>query len=146
MMNEFLQQGGQLPRATNESFMMDPMQHIPQLMPGRTGSPGEAQAGWAREYGPGLDEQARMEAVFQAPKGAAFSAADFARFQQMNQPASARSASPLAFQAPTMNGYQGYQRPIMGIGMGMVGMGMHAPMYQQQNQFQDSASLQQADK
>jgi peroxin-5 len=45
-----------------------------------------------------------------------------------------------------MNGYQGYQRPMMGMGMGMgmSGMGMYSsPPYQQQNHFQN---LEQADK
>jgi peroxin-5 len=146
MMNEFLQQGGQLPRTPNEGFFMDPMQRAPQFVPGRTGSMGDAQApSWAREYSPGLDEQARMEAAFQVPKAAGFNPSEFARFQQMSQPASARSASPLAYQAPAMNGYQGYQRPMMGMGVGMMGMGMHSPMFPQ-TQFQDPASMQQADK
>lgn len=126
--------------------MMDPMQHAPQFAAGRTGSMGDGQFhAWAREYSPGADDQARMEAAFQMPKGTGFSPADFARFQQMNAPA-ARTATPVS----QTNGYQGYQRP-MGMGMsgmgmmGMGGMGMNMPMYQQPN-YAPAANIQQADK
>ena len=104
----------------------------------RAGSTSPGLNGWAQEFRPGVEDQARMEAAFQAPKGAAFSPADFARFQQMNQ-SSARAASPMA---QTMgNGYSTYQGPQMGMGMGMMGMGgmgmgmgmgmMNRPTYQQ---------------
>jgi peroxin-5 len=110
----------------------------------RAGSTSPGLNGWAQEYRPGVEDQARMEAAFQAPKGAAFSPADFARFQQMNQ-SSARAASPMAQNMG--NSYSAYQGPQMGMGMGMMGMGgmgmgmgmMNLPTYQQapQNFTQD---------
>lgn len=140
MMNDFMQQNGQLP----EAFAMQHDFHQNPHMRARSTSPGLN--GWAQEFRPGVEDQARMEAAFHAPKGAAFSPADFARFQQMNQ-ASARAASPMA---QTMgNGYSTYQGPQMGMGMGMMGMGgmgmgmgigmMNQPTYHQapQNFTQD---------
>jgi peroxin-5 len=116
MMNDFMQQNGQLP----EAFAM---QHDLHQMRASSQSPGVQP--WAQEFHPTADDQARMEAAFQAPKGAAFSPADFARFQQMNQ-TSARAGSPMAQNMG--NGYTGYQGPQMGMGMGrmggMGGMGM----------------------
>ncbi|PBP21610.1 peroxisomal targeting signal receptor [Diplocarpon rosae] len=117
MMNDFMRQNGQLP----EQFAM---QHDLHQNPHLTaGSSSPSLNGWAQEYNPGVD-QARMEAAFQAPKGTAFSANDFARFQQMSQ--GARTGSPMAQQMS--NAYQGYQVPQMGMGMGMgmggMGMGM----------------------
>src|SRR3954453_6005158 len=106
MMNEFMQQNGQLP----EAFAMQHGLHQNPHMRERSQSPGVN--GWAQEFHPGVEDQARMEAAFQAPKGAAFSQADFARFQQMNQQ-SARTASPIAQNMG--NGYSSYQ-PQMGMG------------------------------
>jgi peroxin-5 len=138
MMNDFMQQNGQLP----EAFAMQHDLHQNPLMRARSTSPGLN--GWAQEFRPGVEDQARMEAAFQTPKGAAFSPADFARFQQMNQ-SSARAASPMAQNMG--NGYSAYQGPQMGMGMGMMGMGgmgmgmgmMNRPTYQQapQNLTQD---------
>jgi peroxin-5 len=88
MMNDFMEQTGPLP----EAFAMQQqheLHHYTPQMHARSQSP------WAQEFHPGVEDQARMEAAFQAPKGAAFSAADFARFQQMNQGV-ARAASPMA--------------------------------------------------
>ena len=132
MMNDFMQQNGQLPDAF---AMQHDLRHTPIL---RTGSASPGVNGWAHEFQPGVTDQARMEAAFQAPKGTAFSPADFARFQQMQGPA--RTASPLSQQ----NGYQGYQAPQSRMGMGMMGMGgmgmgmgmMNQPMYQQTPNFQ----------
>ena len=113
MMNDFMQQNGQLP----EAFAMQHDLHQNPLIRARSTSPGLN--GWAQEYHPGVEDHARMEAAFQTPKGAAFSAADYARFQQMSQ-SSARSASPMAQNMGS--GYSAYQGPQMGMGMGMMGM------------------------
>jgi peroxin-5 len=113
MMNDFMQQNGQLP----EAFMGQHDLHQTPHM--RAGSISPGFGGWAQEFNPGVEQQARMEAAFQAPKGTAFSPADFQRFQQMNQNP-ARTASPMA----QNNGYSSYQGPQMGMGMGMGGMGM----------------------
>lgn len=119
-MNEFMQQNGQMP----EAFAMQHGLHQNPLI--REGSQSPGVNGWAQEYRPGVEDQARMEAAFQAPKGAAFSHADFARFQQMSQQ-SARSSSPMT--QSMGNGYSSYQ-PQMGMGMGMGGMGMGMGMMQ----------------
>ncbi|KAJ8061565.1 hypothetical protein OCU04_009377 [Sclerotinia nivalis] len=142
MMNDFMQQNGQLPP---EAFAMQHDLHQNAHM--RNGSHSPGVGGWAQEFNPGMpgmSEQARMEAAFQAPKGTAFSPADFARFQQMGQSSSARSASPMT--QNMSNGYS-YQGPQMGMGMGMMGMNrmgmgmnmMNQPQYQQpaQNLQQD---------
>jgi len=131
-----MQQNGQLP----EAFAM---QHgLQQNQPMRAGSTSPGLGNWAQEFNPGAETQARMEAAFQAPKGTAFSPADFARFQQIQGPA--RTGSPMAQQMG--NGYQGYQGPQMGMGMGMMGVGgmgmgmgmMNRPQFQpQQNMQQD---------
>jgi peroxin-5 len=109
MMNDFMHQNGQLP----EAFAM---QHDLHQMRAHSQSPGVQP--WAQEFHPSVDDQARMEAAFQAPKGAAFSPADFTRFQQMNQ-TNARTGSPMAQNMGS--GYAGYQGQ-MGMGMGMMGM------------------------
>ncbi|CAG8982507.1 hypothetical protein HYALB_00002287 [Hymenoscyphus albidus] len=141
MMNEFIQQNGQMP----EAFAMQHDLHQNPLMRAGSASPGIGN--WAQEFTPGMEDQARMEAAFQAPKGAAFSKADFARFQQMGKGAAARTASPLSQQN------QGFQRP-MGMGMGgmgmmngMGGMGMGMGMgMMNRTQFQGPQDLQQQDK
>jgi peroxin-5 len=128
MMNDFMQQGPQMP----EAFGMQHDLHQNPLM--RTGSTSPGLGGWAQEFNPGVETQARMEAAFQAPKGTAFSPADFARFQQMGP--AARTASPM------QNGFSSYQAPQMGMGMGMMGSGMgmgmgmmNRPQYQPQQNF-----------
>ncbi|KAL5347565.1 Peroxisomal membrane signal receptor PTS1 [Pseudogymnoascus australis] len=132
MMNEFLQQGGQLPQAPVDPFMMEAMHHAG---PGiQRGTSPQAQ-GWAQEFQPGLPQESHMQPNFQTPQAAGFNPAEFSRFQQMNQPAAARTASPAA-QMP-MSGYNSYQRPMgMGMGMGMnSGFGMGGGMmYQNQSQ------------
>jgi peroxin-5 len=89
-----------------------------------------------------------MEAAFQAPKGAAFSPADFARFQQMNQ-RTARTASPIAQNMGSgYSSYQGQMGMGMGMGMGMMGMngmGMGMGMMNQPS-FQAQQDLSQQDK
>ncbi|KAG4423944.1 hypothetical protein IFR04_002939 [Cadophora malorum] len=136
MMNDFMQQNGQLP----EAFAMQHDLHQNPHM--RAGSTSPGLNGWAQEFNPGVD-QARMEAAFQVPKGTAFSPQDFARFQQMNQ--GARTGSPMAQQMG--NGYQGYQSP-MGMNMGMnMGMGMGMGMgMMNHSQYQQPQNFQQQDK
>ncbi|KAL2070895.1 hypothetical protein VTL71DRAFT_13921 [Oculimacula yallundae] len=134
MMNDFMQQNGQLP----EAFAM---QHDLHQMRAGSSSPGVN--GWAQEFNPGVD-QARMEPAFQVPKGTAFSPQDFSRFQQMNQ--GARASSPMTQQMG--NGYQGYQPPMgmnMGMNMGMGGMGMGMGMMNH-SQYQQPQNFQQQDK
>ncbi|KAI9650987.1 Peroxisomal membrane signal receptor PTS1 [Ciborinia camelliae] len=143
MMNEFMQQNGQLPP---EAFAMQHDLHQNSQM--RNGSQSPSVGGWAQEFNPGMpgmSEQARMEAAFQAPKGTAFSPADFARFQQMGQSSSARSASPMAQNMPNGYSYQGSQMG-MGMGMGMMGMnrmGMGMNMMNQSQYQQPAQNLQQ---
>ena len=133
-MNDFMQQNGQIP----EAFAMQHGLHQDPLM--RAGSTSPGLNGWANEFHPGVEDQARMEAAFQAPKGAAFSPADFARFQQMNQQAP-RTGSPMAqnmgYQPPQM----GMNRMGMGMGMGGMGMGMGGMM--NRPAFQGAQNMQQ---
>ncbi len=124
-----MQQNGQIP----EAFAMQHDLHQNPVMRARSTSPGLN--GWAQDFRPGVDDHARMEAAFPSPQAAAFSHADFARFQQMNQ--GSRAASPMAQNIG--NGYSAYQAPQMGmgrVGMGMGGMGLgmgmiNRPTYQQ---------------
>lgn len=98
----------------------------------RTSSPRIHSPGWVAEFDPG--EQARMEAAFQAPKvggfiPAAFTPAEFQRFQQMERNNSARVGSPIS-QTPL--GMNGYQRPMgMGYGMNRGMVGAQSPMQRQ---------------
>src|ERR1700712_5917509 len=103
MMNDFMQ-NPQMP----EAFAMQHDLHQNPHM--RAGSTSPGLGGWAQEFNPGVETQARMEAAFQAPKGTAFSPADFQRFQQMGP--AARTASPM------QNGFYSYHAPHMGLGMG----------------------------
>jgi peroxin-5 len=143
MMNEFLQQGGQLPQAPADPFMMEQMQHFqgPQI---HRGTSPQAASGWAQEFRPGMEAEAHMQSGFQSPQAAGFNPAEFARFKQMNPAQAARTASPVT-QMP-MAGYNSYQRPMMGgmmgMGMGMNTFGMNGGMMQ--NTFQPPIDAQQA--
>jgi peroxin-5 len=124
MMDEFLQQSGQLPQGPAQPFAMEQMRRELdsfQTAPPRTGSPG-----WAAEFDPG--EQARMEAAFPkmgGMKSNGFNPAEFARFQQAG-PVAQRTPSPIVSAPQQMNGYQ---RP-MGMGYSGFGMGgMMTPTY-----------------
>lgn len=134
MMDEFLQQTGQIPQDPGQPFAMEHMRReldgYYQAAPQRAGSPG-----WAADFSPG--EEARLEAAFQAPKvggfvPAGFTPAEFQRFQQMERNSSTRMSSPRS-QTPTS--LMGYQTPIsmnygMGTGTGMgMGMGMMGSSY-----------------
>ncbi|KAI9722641.1 MAG: hypothetical protein M1812_001572 [Candelaria pacifica] len=130
MMDEFLQQPSQLPPNAASPFAMEHMRRELdgyQSQPLRTGSPG-----WAAEFHPGIEDQERMDAAFQASKTGGFnptnfSSADFARFQQRN--GSDRTASPISHAPSTMNGYQRPMGMGYGNGMGMGGMGMMGQRY-----------------
>lgn len=139
-MNEFMQQGGQIPQSNSPGFLMD-MNHGQKFGVPQNGSYQDpSQSQWAKEFRPGVEDQARMEAAFHRPAGSSFTAADFARFQQMGQTNTARSGSPM--QQQNINGYSNYRAMnsmTMGMGFGMGGMGMgmgmqgyQAPIQQQQ--------------
>jgi tetratricopeptide (TPR) repeat protein len=127
LMDEFLQQSGQLPQGPAQPFAMEQMRRELdnfQTAPQRSGSPG-----WAAEFDPG--EQARMEAAFPkmgGMRGNGFNPADYARFQQAQ-----RTPSPVVSAPQQMNGYQ---RPMgmgySGMGMGMGNMGMMTPTFASQ--------------
>jgi len=126
MMDEFMQQSGQIPQGPAQPFAMEHMRReLEQIQtaPPRTGSPG-----WAAEFEAG--EQARMEAAFQGSKapmmsgGGGFTPAEFARFQQQSRTGMPGTSSPITTTPPMM---AGYQRPL-GMGyIGMGGMGMMRP-------------------
>ncbi|OIW35591.1 tetratricopeptide [Coniochaeta ligniaria NRRL 30616] len=67
--------------------------------------------------------QSPMEAAFHAPPGTHFSADEFARFRQANGSAASTRASPMPSQA-----HQQQPAPMMGSGMGMMGMGGYGGM------------------
>src|SRR5580700_10327428 len=120
MMNDFIQQGAQIPQAPPEAFMMEAMRNGQQFnMPKQNMSDAPHFPAWAKEYGPtGVDEQARMEAAFRMTR-TSFSPAEF---QRMNMTGPVRTASP-SVMPTTMNGYQNYQRPLgMGVDMSRLAM------------------------
>jgi peroxin-5 len=113
MMNEFMQQNAQLPQGPGPAspFAMEQMRRELERAQ-HSGSPA-----WAAEFDPGMQAPQMGPSMQKQP---AFNPAEFAKFQQMN--AAARTASPVAADQPSMMG--GYQRPMMGMGMGGMGMGM----------------------
>jgi peroxin-5 len=135
MMNEFMQQNAQLPQGPGPAspFAMEQMRRELERAQ-HSGSPA-----WAAEFDPGMQAPQMGPSMQKQPAG--FNPAEFAKFQQMNS--SARTASPVAAEQPSMMG--GYQRPMygmggmgMGMGMGGMGMGMMPQNYSQQN-FQQPA-------
>jgi hypothetical protein len=122
MMNDFMQQNGQMPQA----FAMEQLRHdLPSLQGITRRSPSP---GWASDFDPG--EQARMEAAFANSKMGAqrsngFSPQEFARFQQPTQ----RTASPITQTPPMMNTYQ---RPMATGYMSGMGMGMNGGSFYMQ--------------
>lgn len=139
MMQNFLQQNGQLPQdfpqpVTKEQMRRDldraafRMEQMRKDLEGyRTTAPRIHSPDWASEFDPG--EQARMEAAFQPPRAggfvpAGFTAAEFQRFQQMERNGSARVGIPTSH---TQTGMNSYNRP-MGVGYGM-NMGMMHSQY-----------------
>ena len=125
MIQDFLQQNGQLPRDLPQPFAMEEMRR--DLDGYRTTAPRIHSPGWASEFDPA--EQARMEAAFQAPKSggfvpAGFTPAEFQRFQQIERNGSIRARSPASH---TQLGMNSYNRP-MGVGYGM-NMGIMGSQY-----------------
>lgn len=130
MMDDFMQQPGQMPAGAPQPFAMEHLRRELdqfQTAPPRAGSPG-----WAAEFDGG--EHARMEAAFAGPQGpvmnngSGFNPAEFARFQQQTHAGMPQTSSPgtTSSPAPMMGGYQRQ----MGMGyMGMGGMGMMRPSY-----------------
>ncbi|PGH03357.1 peroxin-5 [Blastomyces parvus] len=124
MMDEFLQQGDQMPQGPAQPFAMEQMRRELenfQAAPARTGSPA-----WAAEFDHG--EQARMEAAFKPgmgrafPGGPEFNAAEFARFRQQNRNGMQGTATPATSSAPMMNSYQPQMMGFGGMNSGYMGM------------------------
>lgn len=142
MMDEFMQQNGQMgPMSAPSSLAMEQMRRdFEALNAGQKQSNGSPH--WAAEFEPGIDDNARMEAAFQRPKG--FSPQEFDRYVQSRQGSmGARAASPLTNNMSTMNGMNTWQRP-MGMGMG-YGSGMNSMMmspYSQMNTLQQQPEAQ----
>ncbi|KAL8644652.1 MAG: hypothetical protein Q9210_007145 [Variospora velana] len=120
-MQEFLQDGDQLPQDFSQPFVMEQMRL--DLDGYRISSPSVASPAWAQEFDP--SERARMEAAFHAPKAGSFlpaglSPAEFQRFRQSERYQSPRLSSP----SMQTNGYI----PTRGWGYGanrMASMGLY---------------------
>lgn len=125
MMNDFMQQGGQLHQSPMDSMVMEAMHRAgPGIQRGTS-----PQANWAQEFQPGMPQESMHHAQQSTQSG--FSPQDFTRFQQM-QP-NAKTASPVTQQMPSMSSFNSYQRPMgMGMGMGGFGMGGMGMMHQHQ--------------
>ncbi|KAI8965281.1 TPR-like protein [Daldinia sp. FL1419] len=136
MMNNFLQQNGQLPNMPLEGMNQIRLDHPAHGVHLRANSTSPA---WANEFQ--QNPQAAMESAFKVPQGTQFSPEDYAKFQQMTSQANSSQASP-------MPSAMQYQNPMMGMGM-MNGMGMSSygmggmPMYQHMPQQQFSPSVDQ---
>ncbi|KAI9838601.1 MAG: hypothetical protein M1819_004915 [Sarea resinae] len=124
MMDEFLQQSGQLPQGPASPFAMEQMRRELENYQATSVNPGSME--WASEYNPEISEQARMGAAFRTPESGSFSPAEFARFQNMRQNPTERTATPPSHMSTIMNGMNGFQSPMgmgYGVNMGMGGMG-----------------------
>ncbi|KAL2256417.1 hypothetical protein VTK26DRAFT_1719 [Humicola hyalothermophila] len=130
MVNGFLHQNPGMPEMPLEQqgpmgqLHIDPNHGV--HLRARTGSP--MSPAWAPP-----DTQAAMEAAFNAPAGTQFSPEEFAKFQQMNAPASsAARASPMPGPSGSMVAQP--QMPMMmgamgGMSYGMMSRPMFQPMY-----------------
>ncbi|RMJ24311.1 Peroxisomal targeting signal receptor [Aspergillus sp. HF37] len=150
MMDDFMQQPGQMPGGAPQPFAMEHMRReIDQL---QNASPRAGSPGWAADFDAG--EQARMEAAFAGPQapvmnnGSGFNPAEFARFQQQSHVGMPQTSSPAATSQSPMMG--GYQRPMGGMGYmgggGMGGMGMMRPSYSPMGMQQQPAEATAQDK
>ncbi|KJZ73588.1 hypothetical protein HIM_07144 [Hirsutella minnesotensis 3608] len=137
MLDGFLNGAPNLP----QEFPMQPG-HAP-LNPAQQASmrASSASPSWARDF----NSQPGMESAFKPPPGTHFSADEYARFNQMNAPASSSRSSPMQQQMP-------HQRPMLGVGMmnrgmgyGMAGSSMFQPMYQNHQPVHQQQQPQQAD-
>ncbi|EEQ84710.2 peroxisomal targeting signal-1 receptor [Blastomyces dermatitidis ER-3] len=124
MMDEFLQQGDQMPQGPAQPFAMEQMRRELenfQTAPPRTGSPA-----WAAEFDHG--EQARMEAAFKPgmgrafPGGPEFNSAEFALFRQQNRNGMQGTSAPATSSAPMMSSYQPQMMRFGGMNSGHMGM------------------------
>ncbi|KLJ10814.1 hypothetical protein EMPG_13815 [Blastomyces silverae] len=124
MMDEFLQQGDQMPQGPAQPFAMEQMRRELenfQTAPPRTGSPA-----WAGEFDHG--EQARMEAAFKPgmgrafPGGPEFNSAEFAHFRQQNRNGMQGTSTPATSSAPMMSSYQPQMMRFGGMNSGYTGM------------------------
>ncbi|KAL9021903.1 MAG: hypothetical protein Q9185_000917 [Variospora sp. 1 TL-2023] len=119
-MQDFLQEGRQLPPDFSQPFVMEQMRR--DLDGYRISSSSVASPAWAQEFDP--SERARMEAAFRAPKvgtflPAAFSPAEYQRFRQSERSQSPRLSSP----SMQTNGYI----PTRGWGYGANRMAAMGP-------------------
>jgi peroxin-5 len=126
MMNGFLHQNPGLAEMSLEQQGPMGQVHLDQNhgvhLRARSGSP--LSPSWAPH-----DNQAAMEAAFNAPAGTQFSPDEFAKFQQMN------GSAPSAMRSSAMPGASGGmmsqpQMPMMMGGMGGMSYGMSRPMFQ----------------
>lgn len=148
MMDDFMQQPGQMPGGAPQPFAMEHMRReLDQL---QNASPRAGSPGWTAEFDAG--EQARMEAAFAGPKapvmnnGSGFNPAEFARFQQQSHVGMPQTSSPATSSPSPM--MAGYQRPMGGMGYmgGMGGMGMMRPSYSPMGGMQQPAEASAQDK
>jgi len=125
MMNGFLHQTPDMPQMPLEQH--GPHHHMdPVHMRAQSASP----TVWAGDF---QNTQAAMEAAFNRPAGTQFSAAEFAKFQQMSGAPTQVAGSSSEVHSP-MAGPQLHQQPMMGassmMGMGGYSMMSQRPMFQ----------------
>ncbi|KAK3395711.1 hypothetical protein B0T20DRAFT_43772 [Sordaria brevicollis] len=116
MVNGFLNQTPEMahmPLEHGHMLPLDPAQGV--HMRAQNASPV-----WAKDF---HNQQAAMEAAFNAPPGTQFSADEFSKFQQMHPQAAPATASQMPVQRPMMGG------GMMGVGNMNYNM-MQRPMYQ----------------
>lgn len=128
MVNGFLNSGPNLqqdPAMAGGPAQLNPMQQAHHM---RASS---ASPSWAQDF----NTNPGMESAFKPPPGAHFSPEEFARFHQVNGPASSARSSPM--QQNNVSSPMSQQRPMlgqgmmnMGMGYGMSGQSMFQPMYQ----------------
>jgi peroxin-5 len=132
MVNNFLNSGPAL-QQEHHAMVGGPAQLNPmQQMRASSASP----SAWAQDY--------NSQSAFKPPPGAHFSSDEFARFHQMNGPASSARSSPMQSNVPQSQ--MSHQRPMLGVGMmnnmsmgyGMGGQHMFQPMYQNQQGMQQA--------
>lgn len=125
MVNGFLNSG---PNLQQEPAMGGPAQLNPMQQAHMRAS--SASPSWAQDF----NSQPGMESAFKPPPGTHFSPEEFARFHQMNGPASSSRSSPMqsnvSNQMPQQRPMPGQSMMNMGMSYGMSGQSMFQPMYQ----------------
>ncbi|KAL9069291.1 MAG: hypothetical protein Q9157_006209 [Trypethelium eluteriae] len=123
MMNDFMQQQGQIPQGPGPAspFAMEQMRRdLEQTTQQRPTS----QSQWASEFNPGIEETTIRHPSL---RNNGFNPAEFARYQHVQNGGAVREAQTKS--PPAMNTYQ---RPLgMGYSMGMNGMGISMGMMPQ---------------